>query len=338
MPGVPADPTKTAELRAASAKVAGGLWDVRVHYAAATTGKGETGKSPRLRGRAHAIASAFSMFAGSNWFARKKLGSPVAVMNSRRFTGRGSLLGVAELAAIAHLPTDAAAPGVERAGARAAVPPPGILTPTGPGADPALPPVKPLGVSESANPRPVGLAVADARQHVHILGATGSGKSTLMTHMILDDVQAGRGVVVIDPKGDLITDILARLPESAVGRTVAVRPRRRLRPAQPQRPATGASRRSRHDRRQPVRPLRPDLLLVLGTAHRRQPAQRVPDPAARAGGRDRRRHPGRHPPAARRGRLPQAHDREPEGPGPARLLVRIRAAQPRPSARTTSAR
>jgi energy-coupling factor transporter ATP-binding protein EcfA2 len=224
LPGVPADPTKNAELRAASAKVAGGLWDVRVLYAASSTGSGQTGTSPRLRGRAHAIASAFSMFAGSNWFARKKLSTPVTVLNSRRFTGRGSLLGVAELAAIAHLPTDAAAPGVERAGARTAVPPPGILTPTGPDAATDTSPVKPLGVSESANPRPVGLAVADARQHVHILGATGSGKSTLMTHMILDDVAAHRGVVVIDPKGDLITDILTRLPESALGRTVVFDP------------------------------------------------------------------------------------------------------------------
>ena len=223
-PGVPADPTKTAELRAASAKIAGGLWDVRVHYAAATTSGEQTQRSPRLRGRAHAIASAFSLFAGQNWFARKKLGSPIAVLNSRRFTGRGSLLGVAELAAIAHLPRDAAAPGVERAGARTATPPPGILSPTGPDADASTPPVKPLGISESANPRPVGLAVADSRQHVHILGATGSGKSTLMTHMILDDVAAHRGVVVIDPKGDLVTDILARLPESALGRTVVFDP------------------------------------------------------------------------------------------------------------------
>ncbi|ACU72944.1 conserved hypothetical protein [Catenulispora acidiphila DSM 44928] len=224
IPGVPADPTKTAELRAASAKLAGGLWDVRVLYAASSTASGETAKSPRLRGRAHAIASAFSMFAGQNWFARKKLSGSVKCLNSRRFAGRGSLLGVAELAAIAHLPTDPAAPGVERAGARTAVPPPGILTPTGPDADASVPPVKPLGVSESANPRPVGLAVADSRQHVHILGATGSGKSTLMTHMILDDVAAGRGVVVIDPKGDLVNDILARLPESAVGRTVVFDP------------------------------------------------------------------------------------------------------------------
>ena len=224
LPGVPVDPTKTAELRAASTKVVGGLWDVRVLYAAASTSSSETSKSPRLRGRAHAIASAFSMFAGQNWFARKKLSNSAKFLNSRRFTGRGSLLGVAELASIAHLPTDAAAPGVERAGARAAVPPPGILTPTGPDADASVPPVKPLGVSESANPRPVGLAVADSRQHVHILGATGSGKSTLMTHMILDDVAAGRGVVVIDPKGDLVNDVLARLPESAVGRTVVFDP------------------------------------------------------------------------------------------------------------------
>jgi hypothetical protein len=224
IPGVAPDPTKAAELRAASAKVAGGLWDVRVHYAAASTSGNETPSSPRLRGRAHAIASAFSMFAGQNWFARRKLSDPVNTVNSRRFHGRGSLLGIGELAAIAHLPTDAAAPGVERAGARTATPPPGILTPTGPDADATVAPVKPLGVSESANPRPVGLAVADSRQHVHILGATGSGKSTLMTHMILDDVQAGRGVVVIDPKGDLVNDVLARLPESAAGRTVVFDP------------------------------------------------------------------------------------------------------------------
>jgi energy-coupling factor transporter ATP-binding protein EcfA2 len=222
-PGLASDPTRTAELRAAAAKLAGGLWDVRVLYAAASTSGGESARSPRLRGRAHAIASAFSMFAAANWFARTKLAAPVAAVNGRRFAGRGSLLGVAELAAIAHLPTDPAAPGVERAGARSAAPPPGIPAPTG-GSEAGSAPVKPLGVSESANPRPVGLAVADARQHVHILGATGSGKSTLMTHMILDDVAAHRGVVVIDPKGDLVNDVLARLPQSAAGRTVVFDP------------------------------------------------------------------------------------------------------------------
>src|SRR6202012_2323351 len=42
----------------------------------------------------------------------------------------------------------------------------------------------------------------------------------LMAQLILADVHAERGVVVIDPKGDLITDVLDRLPEHAVNRVV----------------------------------------------------------------------------------------------------------------------
>src|SRR5947207_1837401 len=53
------------------------------------------------------------------------------------------------------------------------------------------------------------------RSHLHVLGATGSGKSTLLTNLALSDIEAGRGVVVIDPKGDLVSDILDRFPASA---------------------------------------------------------------------------------------------------------------------------
>jgi type IV secretory pathway TraG/TraD family ATPase VirD4 len=56
------------------------------------------------------------------------------------------------------------------------------------------------------------------------MGATGSGKSTLMATMVLADAAAGRGALVIDPKGDLVLDILARLPETALGRTVVLDP------------------------------------------------------------------------------------------------------------------
>ena len=68
-----------------------------------------------------------------------------------------------------------------------------------------------LGDAEIGHPRPVALAVADGRYHVHVMGATGTGKSTLLTNLVLNDVAAGRGVVAIDPKGDLVTDILDRL-------------------------------------------------------------------------------------------------------------------------------
>jgi type IV secretory pathway TraG/TraD family ATPase VirD4 len=77
-----------------------------------------------------------------------------------------------------------------------------------------------LGQSDTGHARPVGLRVADARHHVHVIGATGSGKSTLLGNMILDDAEARRGVVLIDPKGDLVTDILNRLPAAAAERVV----------------------------------------------------------------------------------------------------------------------
>ncbi len=62
--------------------------------------------------------------------------------------------------------------------------------------------------------RPVALGVEDSLRHLHVLGPTGVGKSTLLAGLALQDITAGRGVVVVDPKGDLVDDILARIPES----------------------------------------------------------------------------------------------------------------------------
>ncbi|MFD1045205.1 type IV secretory system conjugative DNA transfer family protein, partial [Kibdelosporangium lantanae] len=53
---------------------------------------------------------------------------------------------------------------------------------------------------------------------------TGSGKSELLARLILDDIHAHRGVVVVDPKGDLINDVLARIPLDATGRVILVDP------------------------------------------------------------------------------------------------------------------
>ncbi len=61
---------------------------------------------------------------------------------------------------------------------------------------------KVLGDSDAGPRRPVALGAADARHHLHVLGATGTGKSTLLTNLILADAAAGRGVAVLDPKGD----------------------------------------------------------------------------------------------------------------------------------------
>ncbi|MEV8438794.1 DUF87 domain-containing protein [Actinosynnema sp. NPDC051121] len=206
-----------AQNRAIVSKQRGSQFETVVRYAVATLLPGDADKDEvhrardTARGRAHALAASFASYTGHNHYRRRHLRNPDRVMDSRRL-GRGDLLSVTELAAIAHLPTDEAIPGIQRAGARAIAPPPGIATP-GPDA-------KPIGVTDTGHRRPVALRVPDARHHLHIIGATGSGKSTLLGNMILADAEAGRGIVLIDPKGDLVTDVLSRLPRSAADRVV----------------------------------------------------------------------------------------------------------------------
>jgi len=213
----------SAQDRAAAGKQRGALFETRLRYTVTTqlppdarrTAVASAADRLRGRGRAHAIASAFSVFTEHNHYLRRRLRHPDRAVESRRL-GRGDLLSIPELAALAHIPTDAFAPGLRQAGARALPPPPGIPTPSR--ATAAT--VKPLGHADTGRHRAVGLAVADARHHTHLLGATGSGKSTLLAQLVLADADAGRGVVVIDPKGDLITDILDRLPRGVADRVV----------------------------------------------------------------------------------------------------------------------
>ncbi|MBE1533253.1 helicase HerA domain-containing protein [Actinomadura algeriensis] len=208
-------PERNDEIRAILGKAAQPRFETAIRYGVATrnTDQAEAGW---LRARAHETASAFAMFtSGHQHLQRRRLHRPAHTLAARRLD-RGFLLSVRELAALAHLPHDLAAPGVTRAGARPTPPSPAIPA-GGPG-------IRTLGDSEAPAPRPVGLTVAGARQHLHVLGQTGVGKSTFLAGLILADAAAGRGALVIDPKGDLINDVLDRLPEHAAGRTVVFDP------------------------------------------------------------------------------------------------------------------
>lgn len=67
--------------------------------------------------------------------------------------------------------------------------------------------------SAPGNERRVGIAIEDAMFHTSIIGGTGSGKSNLLTSLIEADMKAGRSVVVLDPKTDLIMEgCLPRVP------------------------------------------------------------------------------------------------------------------------------
>ena len=70
----------------------------------------------------------------------------------------------------------------------------------------------------------IGIGAADSLQHAVLLGPTASGKSTAMLTMIMDAVHSGRSALVIDPKTDLVNDILARIPKHRRGDVVVIDP------------------------------------------------------------------------------------------------------------------
>lgn len=57
-----------------------------------------------------------------------------------------------------------------------------------------------------------GLSRADRRQHVYCVGKTGTGKTTLLRNLIVQDMYEGHGVGFIDPHGDLARDLLEHVP------------------------------------------------------------------------------------------------------------------------------
>lgn len=65
--------------------------------------------------------------------------------------------------------------------------------------------------------RMFGIKQVDRRSHLYIIGATGTGKSTLLETLIRQDIAAGQGVALLDPHGDLAERVLAWLPESRRG-------------------------------------------------------------------------------------------------------------------------
>jgi DNA helicase HerA-like ATPase len=56
----------------------------------------------------------------------------------------------------------------------------------------------------------------ERERHVYIVGKSGSGKSTFLFNLAMDDISRGEGVAVIDPHGDLALDILDAIPRSRI--------------------------------------------------------------------------------------------------------------------------
>ena len=60
--------------------------------------------------------------------------------------------------------------------------------------------------------RGIYMSLEDRRRHTYIIGKTGTGKSEFLKDLALQDIEAGHGVAVIDPHGDLVEDLLKLMP------------------------------------------------------------------------------------------------------------------------------
>jgi len=59
-----------------------------------------------------------------------------------------------------------------------------------------------------------------SRRSTHLIGTSGSGKSTVQEHLFMDDILNGHGVAIIDPHGDLSERILGLIPEEYVNKVI----------------------------------------------------------------------------------------------------------------------
>lgn len=71
---------------------------------------------------------------------------------------------------------------------------------------------------------PVTLSPEQRVQHTYVIGASGTGKSTLLLNLIVQDLQNGEGVAVLDPHGDLIDQVLGYVPEDRTEDVVLLDP------------------------------------------------------------------------------------------------------------------
>ncbi len=140
----------------------------------------------------------------SNEEKKKKLRELFFHFSFRSFADRKKIiLGTEELTSVFHFPNvPIETPRIRIQKSRQAAPPvelpgEGLL----------------LGYNEfRGDKREVKMLEEDRRRHLYVIGQTGTGKSVFLENMIIQDLQEGRGVCVIDPHGELVGKMLGFVP------------------------------------------------------------------------------------------------------------------------------
>jgi len=177
------------------------------------------------------LTSSFGVFAraDSNSFSTKK---PSLLKRSKAFTDlvfrrvtENQILNIAELATLWHLPSDKIKTASIVWGTSVLSEPPDNL-PIAPGTtDEQRQGINFFGKALYKNHETIyGIKDKDRRRHIWTIGKTGTGKSTLIANMAIDDFKKDRGAAIIDPHGDLCEILLDYIPKSRINDTIYFNP------------------------------------------------------------------------------------------------------------------
>lgn len=81
-----------------------------------------------------------------------------------------------------------------------------------------------VGLHPADQGNAIRIPIATCNQHVALVGPNGSGKSTLLSQWALSDINAGRSLFLVENRGDLIEDILGRMPDTRHDELVVIDP------------------------------------------------------------------------------------------------------------------
>jgi len=177
------------------------------------------------------LYSSFGVFtkaSGNSFSTKKNFLSNIKTQNSRlfkRLVSENQILNIAELATIWHLPSEKIKTPTITWGTSVLSEPPENL----PSA---------IGVTEEEKKEInffahtvfknkdtiFGIKDKDRRRHVWTIGKTGTGKSTLIANMAVDDLKKDRGIAVIDPHGDLSETLLNYIPRHRINDVIYFNP------------------------------------------------------------------------------------------------------------------
>ena len=205
-----------AMLKLAAAKIASPLFAAVIRVAA------QSGRSKRAWQIAQGMGRALRQFteAASNELiplSNDGYGEDqhVADVVARRSCRAGAIINRDELISLVHLPSASARSAKLKREERKTKAAPAI----------AFGHALALGENRHANKAVrVSVAAEHRVRHMHVIGASGSGKSTLLLSMIVQDIEHSEGLAVLDPHGDLVDEVLGRIPERRMGDVVLLDP------------------------------------------------------------------------------------------------------------------